>query len=62
MLLLLLAESVLDLDPLDVVLLLVLLVVLKKSNGGDLPTLSRSEGLNRPERLDISPPLIWAGV
>jgi hypothetical protein len=46
-----LAESVLDLDPFELLLLFA-----KYSNGGDFPTLSSSEGLNNPERLDMSPP------
>ena len=41
-------ESVLDLDPF-------VPLVAKKSNEELLPTLLRIEGLNRPERLDISP-------
>jgi hypothetical protein len=47
-----LAESVLDREPLDTAAV----VFAKKSNGGVLPTLSRIEGLKSPERLDISPP------
>jgi hypothetical protein len=52
-----LAESVLDLEPFETVL-----VLAKKSNGGVLPTLSRMEGLKSPERLDMSPPSSWPGV
>ncbi len=47
-----LAESVLDLEPFETVLL----VPAKKSNGGVFATLSRSVGLKSPERLDMSPP------
>lgn len=52
-----LAESVLDLDPLEV-----LIAFPKKSYCGLLPTVSSIEGLKRPERLDISPLSICAGV
>jgi hypothetical protein len=49
-----LLESVLDLDPFVPLLA-------KYSKLGLLLTLSRSEGLKRPERLDISPPssVVW---
>ena len=48
-----LAESVLDLEPFAV-------LFAKNSNGEDLPTLSRRDGLKSPERLDMSS--IWVGV
>lgn len=51
-----LAESVLDLDAWDSLLLK------RVSNGELFPTLSRIEGLKRPEKLDMSPPSICAGV
>jgi hypothetical protein len=53
-----LAESVLDLEPFETALV----VLAKKSNGGVFPALSRIEGLNSPERLDMSPPSSCAGV
>ena len=46
-----LAESVLDLEPFETALV----VFPKKSKGGVFPTLSRIEGLKSPERLDMSP-------
>jgi hypothetical protein len=53
-------ESVLDLDALELFLLLPFFE--KNSKGGLLPTLSRSDGLKRPDRLDISAPSSGAGV
>lgn len=44
------AESVLDLEPFEV-----LTALPKKSYSGLFPTVSSIEGLKRPERLDISP-------
>lgn len=51
------AESVLDLDP-----FVLLLPFPKKSKVGLLATLSRSVGLKRPDKLDMSPPPICVGV
>lgn len=54
------AESVFNLDALELFLLTPLFE--KNSKGGLFPTLSRSEGLKRPDRLDISAPSSDAGV